>query len=107
MMSGIANTLVNELVFDTYETTLDGRDCGKFARVCLTKQGGVAFVITKTHQRSSCDVCVPAKQACEYRREALQWLVGERNQTVHSGVRFDVICVDEPTRMGHLIENAF
>ena len=106
-MSGIANTLINELVSDTYETALDGRDCGKFARVCLTKQGGIAFVIVKTHCQSSCDVCVPVKQAGEYRREALQWLVGERNQPAHSSVQFDVICIDKPTRMGHLIENAF
>lgn len=78
-MCSITSTLINEIVADTYATALDVREHNKFARVCLTKQGGIAFVIVKTHQQSPCDVCIPAKQAGEYRREAIQWLVDERN----------------------------
>ena len=98
--------LANEIIMDAYAAAIDEPDTMLIDRVCLTSGNVLAFVTITTSSNGDGTFQLPA-HARDYRSEAFRWLTSERNQGTHSGIRFDVICINTETRCGKLFENAF
>ena len=103
----LVNTLVNEIVADTYSSVIDTCEHGMFTRVCRAGQDTIVFVIAETRQPDTRDNPIPMLRDAFWHHQAAKWLNEHDIIDGDTIIRFDIITIDKNTRSGHLTEHAF